>query len=83
MFGIIFDLYIASTCAPEIGFKLAWKRARHMRYGCPYHNSILIDKLQSEKHPHTDHEWIYTINLRECKDCGLIFQSCGVERKKR
>lgn len=82
MFGLFTDFNIVMICSSEVGFKLAWKRARHIRYGHPFHNSIQVDKMQSENHPQTDDKYIYTINLRKCNECGLIFQDVGFESRR-
>jgi len=78
MFGLIIDFFVATEI--ELPFKLAWKRTRHVRNGHEFEGSVRIDKITSEHHPHTDKDYIYTINLREC-ECGLIFQDKGVERR--
>jgi len=66
----------------SVGFKLAWKRTGHARYGHPFDDSVLIEKFRSEKHPHSDKEYVYTVNIRKCNDCGLTFFDNGLERRK-
>lgn len=76
MFIDIFIALISNT-----PFKLAYTRARHIRNGHPFNNSILVDKLVSESHPHTCKDYVYTVNLRKC-ECGLIFFDNGIEARK-
>lgn len=52
----------------------------HIIFGHPYEGSEHVDKLRSEKHPHSDSEWVYTVNVRKCK-CGLHFHDAGVESR--
>lgn len=75
--GLIID-YLAAMGAKD-GFRIGWKRVRHIRHGHPYDNSELLEKLRSEKHPHTDGEYIYTVNVRKCLDCGLTYNDAGLE----
>ena len=77
--GLIID-FLAAMDSKD-GFRIGWKRARHIRHGHPYSNSKLLDKLRSEKHPHTDGEYIYTVNVMECLDCGLTYNDVGLERR--
>lgn len=72
------DLYVALTS--ELAFSLAWKRVRHIRFG--HTGGKRIDKLRSENHPHTDKDFIFTVNIVECEECGLMYQDCGLEFRK-
>lgn len=54
-------------------------RYKHINDGHPHDKSVLIDKLTSEKHPHTNDEFIYTVNIMKCKECGLNYNDCGLE----
>lgn len=57
------------------------QRLIHLIFGHPYSGSKHIDKLTSEKHHATSRNYIYTINIRECK-CGLFFFDVGLETRK-
>lgn len=60
------------------------KRLSHVLFGQhSYEKSRLIYKLRSEDHPATDTIWVYTVNVRECSVCGLIFDDKGMERRER
>lgn len=59
-----------------------FKRVLHLIFGHELEGSVQVDKLTSEKHPHSDEKWLYTVNIRECK-CGLFFFDCGVEYRDR
>jgi hypothetical protein len=54
-------------------------RRKHIKYGHGVDNSLRIDKLRSELHPHTSREFIFTINLMLCNECGLIWLDSGLE----
>ena len=75
--GIIIDFIAALEC--KDGFHIGWKRVRHIRNGHPFDLGVRIDKLHSELHPNTDDEYIYTINIRKCLDCGLTYNDEGLE----
>jgi NAD-dependent dihydropyrimidine dehydrogenase PreA subunit len=57
-------------------------RRKHLKRGHPYEKSVRVDKLQSFIHPKTDDEFVYTVNLMICNECGLCWNDCGVERRK-
>lgn len=76
---MIFDFFAA--LGASAGFRVGWKRVRHIRYGHPYHKSERLDKLRSEQHPHTDSEYIYTVNIMKCLDCGLCYLDDGLETR--
>lgn len=78
--GLIVDFIIALNT--KDGFRIGWKRTRHTRYGHPHDNSELIDTLRSERHPHTDKEYIYTVNVMQCLDCGLVYHDAGLEHRR-
>jgi hypothetical protein len=78
--SILHDAYIASLSS--LPFKRAFKRARHIRNGHPKYWSVRIDKLRSEKHPQSNDLVVFTINIMECEDCGLIYMDSGVEFRK-
>lgn len=42
-------------------------------------NYEVLETLRSEKHPASDNDWIYTINICKCKGCGLTFNDAGLE----
>lgn len=65
----------------EVPFKLAWLRYGHIENG--HTKSELLDKLTSEKHPSTDNNYIFTINIMRCKECGLLWEDAGLERRRR
>lgn len=67
----------------DLPFKLAYKRACHVDNGHPLDKSTLVEKFSSEKHPHTDSQYIYTINIMKCDDCGLFWNDCGLELRER
>ena len=75
--NILSKLSLASSS--NVGFKLRWKRLPHMDSGHPFDKSVRLDKLTSEKHPHSDSELVYTINIMQCNDCGLVWKDCGLE----
>jgi hypothetical protein len=62
--------------------KLNRLRRKHLGTRHPFDKSILIEKLTSEKHPHTDKHYVFTVNIRECGSCGLIFYDNGLESRK-
>lgn len=74
---MLMELIAAVTC--KTPFPLAWKRARHIRYGHPFDRSTFIEKKRFEKHPQNSRFMIYTVNLRRCDDCGLIYEDAGFE----
>lgn len=76
---MICEALIAMTC--NIPFKIAYKRAMHLRYGHPFDETTHIDKLISELHPATDIEYVYTLNIRKCNTCGLYFIDQGLEHR--
>ena len=65
----------------DLEFKLAWERLGHLKNGHKFDGSEKIDCLKSENHPHTNNEYIFTINIRKC-ECGLIFFDNGLELRK-
>jgi hypothetical protein len=73
---MIHDLLLAMQSS--LPFSLAWRRARHIRNGHGF-NVTRIDKLTSEKHPHSSAGCVYTVNVMRCDDCGLTFNDCGLE----
>lgn len=83
MIGLIKDALLAHELSERgMPFKVAFKRARHMRNGHPYEDKeSIIDKLHSEKHPHTDDSHICTINIIQC-NCGLIYFDAGFEGRR-
>lgn len=79
MFNPIKRFFICISA--DINFKSAWKRAEHIENGHPFNESVLIEKLRSENHPHTSKDYVYTVNIRTCEDCGLTFTDNGIERR--
>lgn len=77
---MVTDFFLALGCSA--GFSVGWKRARHIRHGHPYDNSVFIEKLQSANHPHNKDGWIYTVNIMACKECGLTWNDIGIEVRK-
>ncbi|MCK5612537.1 hypothetical protein KAR91_62275 [Candidatus Pacearchaeota archaeon] len=77
--NILAKLWIASESS--LPFKLAWKRLTHEDAGHSFDNSVLIESFVSEKHPHTCHDHVFTVNIRRCDDCGMIFYDNGLERR--
>ena len=75
--GLIVDFLAALDS--KLGFSVSWKRVRHIRNGHPYSSSLRLEKLRSEKHPHTSSEYVYTINVMKCLDCGLAYIDAGLE----
>jgi hypothetical protein len=57
-------------------------RLWHSIDGHPYDKSIRLDKLQTEKHPHSDNEMIFTINIMKC-ECGLTWLDTGLEYRDK
>lgn len=57
-------------------------RRKHVKYGHGSGN-VLVDKLTSEKHPHTDAELVYTVNIMACKLCGLTYLDAGLEHRNK
>lgn len=74
---MLMDFFAALGC--RVPFRLAWRRARHIRHGHPLSRSILIDSLRSDKHPRSDLHWVFTVNIYKCDDCGLHYLDEGVE----
>lgn len=77
----VLNKFLAAWGCSE-GFSIGWKRVSHMENGHPFDKSERIDKLVSEKHPHSDSEMIYTVNIRHCNDCGLTYNDCGLEYRR-
>lgn len=73
---------LAVAFESDLPFGLAWKRLTHKDKGHPFDDSELVDKLVSENHPHTGDEYIYTVNIRKCNDCGMIFFDNGLESRR-
>ena len=81
-FELIEDFFLAVELRKKMTFKYAWVRLRHIRYEHPYSDKLRnIDKVCSEKHPHSDNEFIFTINIYQCK-CGLTYIDSGLEFRK-
>jgi hypothetical protein len=57
-------------------------RRKHIKRGHGIDNSIRIDKMRSEMHPHSDKEFIFTVNIMLCNECGLIWLDSGLEFRK-
>lgn len=57
------------------------KRRKHIKKGHPFAKSTKIDVLRSEKHPHTDKHYVFTVNVMRCDDCGLIWLDSGLESR--
>lgn len=64
-------------------FQETYKRLSHIEKGHPFDLSVRLDKLHSEKHPHTDDECVYTVNIMRCEDCGLIWLDKGMEWRNK
>lgn len=64
------------------GFRIGWKRVRHIKHGHPHAQSTLLDKVRSEAHPHTDDKYVFTINVLKCNDCGLTYLDSGLELRR-
>lgn len=82
---MIRDFFLALDISMTSGipFKRCFQRLRHIRHGHPHEQSARrIDKLTSEHHPHTDADWVFTVNIVEC-ECGLIYFDSGLERRKK
>lgn len=77
--GLISRFFVASSCS--IPFQVAWKRATHIDSGHPFDKSKLIEKLKSEAHPQSCATHVFTINVMECEDCGLIWFDKGLESR--
>lgn len=82
MFSLLIDLAALASSDSRIPVALRWKRIRHLRDGHDFDNSILLDKLRSEKHPRNDGEVVYTVNVLECRSCGLTFLDEGFEFRR-
>ena len=69
------------AASSPLGFKLAWKRMTHIQKGHPFNERKPIDVMRSEKHPHTSADYIYTVRINECQDCGLCYIDSGLEKR--
>jgi hypothetical protein len=80
---MIIALIAAINCwvAGEVSFRVALRRAFHIHYGHGP-NRTRLDKLTSEAHPHSDKDWVFTVNICHCNDCGLTFLDDGIESRK-
>lgn len=79
--SLLFDFGVAINS--DLPFIEAWKRIRCVGKK-HFHNldNVFIEKARFENHPHSDAQWIYTVNLMQCKHCSLNFLDDGVERRK-
>lgn len=66
----------------ELSKARVYQRLNCIEEGHSYRDSVLLEKLTSEGHPHSDAEYLYTINLRQCFKCGLVYQDAGLEFRK-
>jgi hypothetical protein len=81
-FLMLSDFFLALQSEGS-SFKISYKRLRHMHNGHPYaERERKIDSLKSEVHPSSNAEFVYTVNIVECK-CGLIYQDCGLQFRDR
>lgn len=79
--SLIFDFIVAMSSS--LSFKEAWKRVRCLRRNhITEIRPTLIEKAQFEKHPQTDSELVYTVNLMRCNHCSLNFLDGGFEYRK-
>lgn len=62
--------------------KLRKLRENHIKHGHPLRDSTRLDKLHSELHPSSNAEFIYTVNIMRCDECGLTWNDCGLEYRK-
>jgi len=53
-----------------------------MIFGHTYKGSKMLDKLVTENHHSNSKDYIYTINVMECK-CGLSYLDAGMETRDR
>lgn len=79
--NIITKLFLAT--ASDIPFKKAWVRLQHMDHGHPFDESIKLDSFKTENHPLNTTTHIYTINMRHCGSCGLVWFDNGFEERGR
>ena len=77
--GLLIDFLAAA--GSKDGFWIGWKRIRCIRNRHPYEDNERLEKLHSEKHPHTNSEYIYTVNIMRCRGCGLIYNDVGLEQR--
>lgn len=77
--GFFTGLLLVLTSNRDESIGVGWRRIQHMRYGHNPDNSTRIDKLRSERHPSSDEEFIYTVNVMRCNDCGLDYHDSGLE----
>ena len=73
---------IYAVLEADVPLKLGFKRMWHMRTKHPFDNSTLIEKLRCEAHPDNTKQLVYTVNVRQCNDCGLIFHDKGFEYRE-
>lgn len=73
---------LGAAMQSSLPFTEAWKRLSCIESGHDFKKSDLIEKLVSEKHPHTDPYFIYTVNIRTCRHCSLTYESTGLEFRK-
>jgi len=57
------------------------KRTWHILTNHDIGNSLTLDKITSENHPHSNKEMVYTVNIMKCT-CGLTWLDCGLEYRK-
>lgn len=77
--GLLIDFLAAA--GSKDGLRIGWKRIRCLRNRHPHEANERLDKLRSEKHPYTNGEYIYTVNLMRCRGCGLIYTDAGLEQR--
>lgn len=53
-------------------------RKKHIKHGHPFAQSTLVDKQRFEKHPHNDDEFVFTVAVMQCDDCGLTWLDSGL-----
>jgi hypothetical protein len=77
--GLLAGLFAVLTSNRRESFKDGWRRLQHMRHGHNPDNSTRIDKLHSENYPCSDKNYVYTVNVMRCNDCGLHYHDSGFE----
>lgn len=77
----ISNFFTAIIYSGHLSKNVVFQRLNCRDRGHDLKNSVTLDKLHSENHPWNDSEFVYTVNIRQCYSCGMVFQSCGLEFK--
>lgn len=78
---LLTKLAVAASSETLTFFK-AWRRLSCWESGHVFKKSQMIDSVKSELHPHSNKDYVFTINIMRCPNCDMIFYDEGLESRK-